>query len=111
MRAGSLRHRITIQQPVVSPNTIGEPLKSWATLAIVWASVEPIRGKEVLQAEQILADMDTRIRMRWSQVVDSMTARCRIVHKGKIYNVKQISHLALRHREIEVMANSGLNEE
>ncbi|MBO8183770.1 MAG: phage head closure protein, partial [Archaeoglobus sp.] len=46
MRAGELRHRITIQQMQDTQNEYGEPTKEWVDAATVWASIEGLRGRE-----------------------------------------------------------------
>lgn len=110
MRAGRLRHRLTIQEPVTSRGDSGEELVTWVTRGTVWAGIEPIRGKEALTANQILADLDTRIVIRWSGFVDDMTAKWRVLHKTTTYNIVSIAHKNLGQREVEIMAKTGLND-
>ena len=65
MRAGKLRHRVTIQKNTPSQNDLGEAIASWSTVATVWAAVEPLQGREFFEARQEQADVTTRIRIRW----------------------------------------------
>lgn len=66
MHAGQLRHRITIQQKQVSQNSYGEEIVTWTDLAIVWASVEDLSGREFYEARQIpTAEVTTRVRIRY----------------------------------------------
>ena len=48
MRAGSLRHRVTIQRYELVVDEYGGPLRreSWKDVATVWASVEAVSGRE-----------------------------------------------------------------
>lgn len=110
MRAGRLRHRLTVQEPVISRGDSGEELITWVTRGTVWAAIEPIKGKEALTANQILADMDTRIVIRWSEFADDITAKWRLKHKTTTYNIASLSHKNLGQREIEIISKTGLND-
>ena len=111
MGIGQKRHRLAVQEPVrVRDPTTGELVATWATVATVWASIEPIRGRELLQNEQILDDMDTRIRIRWSPLADTFTMAHRAVHQGTVFNFVSLAHVRLEQREIEIMAKSGVND-
>ena len=110
MRAGRLRHRLTVQEPITSRNETGEELVTWVTRGTVWSAIEPIRGKEALTSNQIIADMDTRITVRWSGFADDINAKWRLRHQGVTYNITSISHKDMGQREIELMCKSGLND-
>lgn len=111
MKFGDLRHRLEIQTPVVSQDsTTGEELTTWTTLATVWASIAPIRGRELLRGDQIVADVDTRLIVRWSPLLDDLTAKHRGVHQGTVFDFKNIIHLKLGQQAIEILAKSGLTD-
>lgn len=111
MGIGQKRHRLTVQEPVRTQDpTTGELVAVWTTVATVWASIEPIRGRELLQGEQILDDMDTRLRIRWSPLSDTFTTAHRGIHQGSVFNFVSFAHVRLEQREIEIMAKSGVND-
>ena len=56
MQAGRLRHRITINQKVVARNDFGEEIITWTEVGTFWGSVEPLQGRELLEARQAIAD-------------------------------------------------------
>lgn len=62
---GSLRHRITILKPVITYDNIGQEVESWQEVATVWASVEPLSGKEYFNAQQINSEISTKITLRY----------------------------------------------
>ena len=62
---GSLRHRITIQKPVIIHDSIGQEVEEWQDVATVWASVEPLSGKEYFNAQQINSEISTKITLRY----------------------------------------------
>jgi SPP1 family predicted phage head-tail adaptor len=65
MKAGDLRHRVTLQQPVAGSNTIGEIVNTWADVATVWAAVEPATGSWYYAGQQAESKVDGRVRIRY----------------------------------------------
>lgn len=88
MQAGALRHRVTLQRlvPVQDPAT-GVVNPTWATLANVWASVQPLSAREFLQAAAVSSQIVARIRIRYLPgVMPSM----RILHGERTYNIEGV---------------------
>lgn len=46
MRAGPLRNRVIIQEATQSADSFGQPIETWATKYTVWASINPLTGRE-----------------------------------------------------------------
>ena len=61
MRAGRLNKRVIIEANTEAANALQETTDSWATLATVWAAIEPLRGAEFQAGQQIQADKQVRI--------------------------------------------------
>lgn len=87
MRAGTLRNLITIQEPTVAKNAIGENVPSWATHAQVWARIEPLSGREYFEAAQTNDEAISKIIIR---NLATVTPDMRISHNGVIYNIKSV---------------------
>lgn len=88
MRIGPLRHRITIQKPGYEqdPET-GAMKPTWENLAKgVAASIEYLSVREYISAQAGQSEITARIKIRYREGLDSTM---RILHKGKIYNMKQ----------------------
>ncbi|WP_283149736.1 phage head closure protein [Silvimonas soli] len=109
MRIGKLRHRINIQQRAIQRDGFGQPLLVWenVTPTPVWASVEPLRGREFIAAQQQQAELTTRIRMRYRP---GITAAMRVLHGETIYNIVAPIDVEMRHVELQLMCNSGVND-
>ena len=110
MRAGKLDKRLEIEQPISTQDASGSPVVAWLPVGTVWASIEPIKGREALTSNQILGTMDARIRIRQHPLLSSMTAKWRLKYSGVIFNIVSIAHIALGNREIEIMCLSGSND-
>lgn len=103
--------RITLQRAIQAEDGVGGTITTWTDLGTVWASVEPIGGREALRAGQLLAEMDTRIIVRWSPLVEGLTAKDRIVRGTTIYNiVRPPADRRMGHKQVEIMCNSGIND-
>jgi head-tail adaptor len=57
MRAGQLRHLVTLQSRSTTPDTYGEPAQTWSNLhADQPASIEPLSGRELINAQAVQSD-------------------------------------------------------
>jgi len=63
--AGSLRHRITIQQLTTSQDAYGGIIETWTDLKTVWADVSPLSGREFWEAQQINSQIEGKIVIRY----------------------------------------------
>lgn len=71
MNAGDLRQRVKVQEPRdEEQDSHGEPLAPWATLAEVWAAVEPYWGRELFVAARDYADLTHRVTIRYLKQID-----------------------------------------
>ncbi len=109
MRAGSLRHRVTIEQAVATQSASGAETVAWVEYGTVWASLEPLRGREGLVADQPLAEIDTKITIRWSPFLSQIVAKWRIRHQETIYDIKSPIPVNFAQRQIELLCRSGIN--
>lgn len=110
MRIGTLRHRVTIQQLVAgSPQQYdtGEPDESWTDVATVWASVEPLQGRELTAAQEVHSEAEVRIKMRYRSGV---TAKMRVSFDGVYYSILVVLDKALRHIELDLICRTGVND-
>lgn len=90
LNAGKLRHRIEIQKPVDTQDTsTGAVVRSWETLAVVWAAIEPLSVKEFIAAQTEDSKVSARISVRYRS---DISHEMRIFHaaKDKYYNIEGI---------------------
>lgn len=92
MNAGRLRHRVVIHQLTETQSTLGEPVHSYTTGATVWASIEPLQGRELFQAQQFQSLIDTKITVRYSTEVSSLSPKSLVTHStGSVdYHIEAI---------------------
>ena len=85
--AGSLRHKVEIQEQVTTTDADGQTDKVWQRVALVWAAVAPMSAKEFVAAQAIQSEVTTRITIRYRA---GIKAAMRVLHRGKIYNVQGV---------------------
>jgi SPP1 family predicted phage head-tail adaptor len=105
MRAGTLRHRITIQEVTETPDSAGEPTESWSAFKTVWASVEPLRGRELLRAQQIHADASYKITIRH---LSGVTPKMRVLWGSRIFDIHAAPVTDSRDQKIEMLCSEDV---
>ena len=109
MRAGKLRHRVTIQALVAgSPqqDAGGEPDNAWTEVKTVHASVDPLKGRELIAAQQTASEVTGIIKIRYRSGIDS-SMRC--VFGSKIYDILAVVDPEERHIELWLYVREGVN--
>jgi head-tail adaptor len=64
MKAGRMRHRITLQEPVRDVDGFVGEVKTFADVVEVSASIDPFTGREGFGVDRELAGIDYRITLR-----------------------------------------------
>ena len=101
MRAGKLRHRITLQRLVKGRNDFGEVVESWTDLAQLWAEVKPVSGKETFVAKQFAAETSHEV---WLRYRDDVRASDRIIdHRGNHLEIKAVMDIRGRGRTLKLL--------
>lgn len=110
MEAGKLRHRVVIEKNTPSLDAYGQPVPGWppgggAVFALRWASVEPLRGRELFTAQQVKPDVTHRVRLRW---LKGLTTAMRIRHAGRYLNIDSIINRDERNIELELICHEAV---
>jgi head-tail adaptor len=90
MTIGRKNKRISFQVPErtqelwAETELVGDSrgLDLWPNIANAWASIEPVRGRQLKTADQIKAQVSHRIWTKWTQTLADMTGRARIFLRG-----------------------------
>lgn len=110
MPAGMLRHRVTLLQPVHRPGVIGETLTTWSAVAVVWAEIRELSGREWYEAQQLPeGDVSTDIIIRYRADV---TRQMRVVYGSQTYDIVAVLDRDGRKKQLilkcrEVTAHGG----
>lgn len=92
MIIGRMRHFVTVKYATQEANSFGERAATWAERGTAWASIEPLRGREYLLAQQVQAEIDTRIIIRYMADVvptDRVYFGTRVFHIASVVNADE----------------------
>jgi len=108
MRAGSLRHRLIIQEPTSSTGGgFGASRKQdYQDFKTVWGAIWPLRGTELLTAQQLGSEITSRIRIRYT---NGLTPRHRIQlgDSTTYYDILSIINADKRNIYIDLMVTES----
>lgn len=109
MRIGKLQQRITIQSRTASLDAYGQEQNSWSTVATVWASVEPIGGKERLRTFAMDSMLTHTVTVRYSAdlMPPKEAAAWRILYGSRIFNITAAMDVDSAHKQIVFECNEG----
>jgi len=83
-----LGERVTIQAPTEIRSPMGEVTLSWASAGTVWAYVEGMASRDILQAQQANVVATHKIIIRYKA---SVTIQHRIVWRGKTMEIASVT--------------------
>jgi SPP1 family predicted phage head-tail adaptor len=109
MQAGKLRHRMKVQTKVLGSNNYGEEvITRWNDDIKVWASVEPLRGKEYFNAQQTQSAVTHRVKFRYQKLYDEtlIDSNCRLIPDAStspVYEISSVVNPEMRNIYLECM--------
>ena len=81
---GWLRHRVTFESAVATPDEAGGASLSWTPLVILWAAIEPASGQEEIVADQLSGVVTHRVTIRWRE---DIAGGLRVAYRGRHFRV------------------------
>lgn len=101
MRAGALRHKITIQETTESRDSVGSVINTWSTFLTARAELNPRIGKEYFDSDRLNADNTVLFRIRYRTGIGT---KQRISWDSRIFNITSLINLRERNKEILILA-------
>lgn len=105
MDIGNLRHRVKIESYTPARDSYGAEIENWISVATVWASVEPISGKEYFASKQINAEVTTTITMRYHV---GISPAMRVIFKERIFEILSVINLEERNIALVLMCKEAV---
>ena len=106
MRAGELIHRVEIQAPSRSQNSMGEGVETYNTIATVWAKVTPLSGSRLFEAQQANSTVNGVVYMRYRR---NMQPTFRLLFGIRILKIVSMIDTGETHRELQIMYKEELD--
>lgn len=108
MKAGRLRHRVTIQQSTQSRGVNGEVIDSWGTYAAdVPAEVYPLSGKEYIAAGAQRGQVTAKVTVRYDS---GITELMRLTFDGVTYAIHAVLPDPSARRHMTLMVSEGVTD-
>lgn len=101
--------RVTFQRKIEAPqdaNSGALPPNDWTHVATCWACINATKSNERYLAEQIEAQNDYTVIIRWRDDID---ANMRIVWKGQNWDIRNIPDQQRRGRLLYLTVQEGIN--
>lgn len=105
MRAGQLRHRVTIQERGTTQDEYGAPIEEWTNVTTDWANVEPLRGMERHAAKHTEASADVKVTMRYRSGVTSTN---RLKFGSRIFDIESPINIGEANRTLEIFCKEAV---
>ncbi len=101
---GAMRARVTVQRenPVAAGG--GGYLPGWSDVANLWAQLEPISGREILQGARLEARVTHRAIIRYRADV---TAGMRLVYGTRLFRIHAALNMGERNRFTQLLIEEG----
>lgn len=94
------RHLVTIQEYTTTYNDYNEPVPDWVDWMQVWASIEPIGGREYWAKHQTQSVVTHRLRMHY---IPGVVPTMRIVYGDRIFEIESVIDWEERNEYLQLM--------
>ena len=95
-----MKQRVSIMKQSDGQNSYGEVRDVWDVMAIVWADVEPLRGRALFQASQTYSEVSYKITIRYQP---GILPNMRILYKDKTFHIISVINIKEQNRYLEIM--------
>lgn len=86
LKAGRLRHRLRLVQPVTVQDATGTLTTTWQTVKTLPAAIEPLSVKDFITAQQLKSQITARIVIRFDPAINpTMRLVCPVT--GTVYQI------------------------
>ncbi len=106
MRAGRLRHRVTIQKVTRTNAADGSPVDTWSALDTVSAEVKTVSGTERWANERTMQEYDIAVRIRHRADIG---AGMRLLYGARVFDIKAPLDPDERRRELVLLCREVKN--
>ena len=97
MKPERLDRKITLQRFTYSTDPgSGEQVKTWSTLATVWASKRDVSDSERVASAEVSAEIGTRWQIRWDSSWSDLSPLDRLLYEGRVHEIVGTKELGRR---------------
>ena len=101
MNIGSLNKRIDILTTTEGTNEVGDTVLVPSVFKTVWASINPVSGRDYIEAKKYQAELTYKITIRY---LAGLTPDMSIQFKDRIFLIQDIINPSEHNESLEIMA-------
>ena len=105
MRAGNLKNKIIFQQQTQIKDNFGEVKNNWSDVLITWASIQTISGKEQYLSNQNYATLSHKLRVRYSNLINS---KQQILFGTRVFKILAVLNIFEKNKELEILVEESV---
>lgn len=106
-RIGSLRTRLALEEDLGTQDAYGQQIVAWTHVRDMWTSVEALGSRELLSSDSRFAEVDVRVRCRYSpDIVPEM----RLTRGSVVYTIQTVIDRRGERRELELLCVTGVRD-
>ena len=83
MRAGRLRHRVLIQKPADTGDSVTDHVPEYVDVAWRNAQIRPVTAKEIFAAQGFVGQLDVVVVIRYEPLFDDLDNHWRLWHQNR----------------------------
>ena len=98
--AGKRRSLVQLQSVTVTRDEYGDSQPNYNTFATAWASIQPLSGRELTNAQQVSSEVTHEIITFFNK---SMTPRGRVVFGLRTFHVESVTNPDMREKDMTMI--------
>lgn len=106
MRVGKMNRRITLRTMTRTPDGMGGYTETPTDAGPYWAHVEPLEGREQIEAMQTGMQRPHRFEMRYQS---GMTGATLVIYDSRTFDVKSVVDPGERHEQLVITADEVIS--
>lgn len=99
MRAGALRHRMTVQRATVTRDSHGQAVKTWSSIGKAWGEIVASEGREFVDGGGTEQHVTHEA---WIRYFRGLQPSDRLLHDGRTFHVEQVTDFAGRREKMRL---------
>jgi SPP1 family predicted phage head-tail adaptor len=92
---GDLRHRLSLEAPLVTADGGGGVSRTWALVTEVWGAIRPLSGSEATEADGVAGRVSHEI---WVRHRTGVTPEMRFAFGTRLFEIRAAVDWGERHR-------------
>jgi len=100
MDIGRTNKRVTFCRYEEKENSLGQYIQELTEIKTVWASVEPVRGREYQEAQRIRPELEYKITTRYHK---DITQDMLVKHRDKFFEIISVINVREENRMLELV--------